>query len=105
MKKIGIIGGSGFIGSYITKKFLEEGYHLKVSATDIFNEEKYKHLWKFENSDRLQIQQLDVANEEELHEFVSDCSIIIHGGTPFLLDFKDPQSELFDPTIKGTENI
>ena len=105
MKKIGIVGGSGFIGSYITKKFLEEGYHVKVSATDIFNEEKYKHLWELENSDRLQIQQLDVANEEELQEFVSDCSIIIHGGTPFLLDFKDPQSELFDPTIKGTENI
>ena len=105
MKKIGIIGGSGFIGSYITKYFLEEGYHVKVSATDIFNEEKYKHLWKFENADKLQIQQLNVANKEEFQEFVSDCSIIIHGGTPFLLDFKDPQSELFDPTIKGTENI
>jgi len=105
MKKIGIIGGSGFIGSYITKKFLKEGFQVKVSATDITKKEKYEHLWNLKNADNLQIQQLDVTNKEELKEFVKDCNILIHGGTPFLLDFKDPQSELFDPTIKGTENF
>lgn len=105
MKKIGIIGGSGFIGSHTTKKFLNEGFQVKVSATDINKEEKYKHLWSFENSDHLQVKQLDVANKEQLTDFVSDCDLVIHGGTPFLLDFKDPQTELFDPTIKGTENF
>jgi dihydroflavonol-4-reductase len=35
MKKVGIIGGSGFIGSYNAKKFLAEGYQVKVPATDI----------------------------------------------------------------------
>ena len=105
MKKIGIIGGSGFIGSYITKIFLEEGFYVKVSSTDILNEEKYRHLWKLKNADQLKIKQLDVTNKEELQDFVEDCEIVIHGGTPFLLDFKDPQTELFDPTLKGTENF
>ena len=105
MKKIGIIGGSGFIGSHTTKKFLEKGFQVKVSATDINKEEKYQHLWKLENSDNLQVKQLDVANKEQLTNFVSDCDVVIHGGTPFQLDFKDPQTELFDPTIKGTENF
>jgi dihydroflavonol-4-reductase len=41
MKKVGIIGGAGFIGSYNTKKFLAEGYQVKVSATDISKKEKY----------------------------------------------------------------
>ena len=44
MKKVGIIGGSGFIGSYITKAFLENGYEVKVSTTDISKKEKYQHL-------------------------------------------------------------
>ena len=35
MKTVGIIGGSGFIGSHTTKQFLKEGYNVKVSATDI----------------------------------------------------------------------
>ena len=105
MKKIGIIGGSGFIGSHITKKFLKEGFHVKVSATDISNENKYNHLWKLKNVDNLQVKQLNVTNKEQLKGFVEDCDIVIHGGTPFKLDVEDPISELFDPTIKGTENF
>jgi nucleoside-diphosphate-sugar epimerase len=35
MQTVGIIGGAGFIGSYVTKQFLENGFRVKVSATDI----------------------------------------------------------------------
>lgn len=105
MKTVGIIGGSGFIGSYTTKKFLEEGYNVKVSVTDIKKSEKYQHLFNLENSDNLNISALKVEDLEILKDFISDCEIVIHGGTPFQLDVKDPQTELFDPTIKGTENF
>jgi dihydroflavonol-4-reductase len=105
MKTVGIIGGSGFIGSHTTKKFLEEGYSVKVSVTDIKKSEKYKHLFNLENSDNLNISALKVEDLETLKDFISDCEIVIHGGTPFQLDVKDPQTELFDPTIKGTENF
>ena len=33
------------------------------------------------------------------------CDIVVHTGTPFQLDVKDPTKELFEPTIKGTENF
>ncbi len=105
MKKVGIIGGSGFIGSYITKQFLENGYEVKVSTTDISKEEKFQHLRKFQNANHLEIKELDVANKMLLKSFIKGCDIVIHGGTPFQLDVKDPQTELFDPTIKGTENF
>ena len=105
MKTVGIIGGSGFIGSYITKKFLKEGYSVKVSVTDIKKSEKYKHLFNLENSDCLNISPLKVENLEALKDFISDCEIVVHGGTPFQLDVTDPKTELFDPIIKGTENF
>lgn len=105
MKKIGIIGGSGFIGSHVTKSFLDNGYQVKVSATDISKEEKYQHLWSLKNTDKLQVKELNVTNKEQLVDFVKDCNIVIHGGTPFKLDVEDPKTELFDPTIKGTENF
>ncbi|MBG43244.1 MAG: dihydroflavonol 4-reductase [Aequorivita sp.] len=105
MKTVGIIGGSGFIGSYTTKKFLEEGYSVKVSVTDIKKSEKYQHLFNLENSDNLNISALKVEDLENLKDFISDCEIVVHGGTPFQLDVEDPQKELFDPTIKGTENF
>ncbi len=105
MKTVGIIGGSGFIGSYITKKFLEEGYNVKVSVTDIKKSEKYQHLFNFEDSDNLNISALKVEDLDDLKDFVSDCEIVIHGGTPFQLDVKDAQKELFEPTVKGTANF
>lgn len=105
MKKVGIIGGSGFIGSYITKSFLNNGYEVKVSATDITREDKYQHLMELSQAENLYISELNVKDKVTLADFVSDCDIVIHGGTPFILDVKDPQTELFDPTIIGTENF
>lgn len=105
MKTAGIIGGAGYIGSHITKKFLEEGYHVRVGTTDLSNKEKYAHLKAFPNADHLEVVQLDVRNTSELETFLKGCNIVVHGGTPFQLEVKDPQTELFEPTIKGTENI
>lgn len=105
MEKVGIIGGSGFIGSYNTQKFLNEGYQVKVSTTDLSKKEKFEHLLSLKNAENLEIAQLDVENKQELLDFLKDCDIVIHGGTPFQLDVKDLQKELFDPTIKGTENF
>jgi|TARA_R100000479_G_scaffold33554_3_gene14162 hypothetical protein len=105
MKTAGIIGGSGFIGSHITKKFLEKGFNVKVSVTDIKKSEKYEHLFNLKNSDNLNISPLRVEEIIALKDFVSDCELVVHSGTPFQLDVKDPNTELFDPTIKGTENF
>ena len=105
MKTVGIIGGSGFIGSHTTKQFLKEGYNVKVSATDISKPEKYEHLKQLPNSEHLEIVPLKVENKDQLQKFVSGCDIVVHGGTPFKLDFEDAKAELFDPTIVGTENF
>ena len=105
MKTVGIIGGAGFIGSYVTKQFLENGFRVKVSATDISNKEKYAHLSGLANAENMEIAPLDVQNIDQLEAFAKGCDILVHGGTPFQLDVKDPKTELFDPTIKGTENF
>lgn len=105
MKTVGIIGGSGFIGSHTTKKFLQEGFKVRVSATDISKSEKYDHLKSLPNAENLKILPLKVENKSQLKEFTKGCDIVVHGGTPFQLDVQDPKTELFDPTIKGTENF
>lgn len=105
MKKVGIIGGSGFIGSHITKIFLENGFEVKASTTDISNENKYQHLMYLKNAENLHICELDVTHKQQLSEFISNCDILVHSGTPFQLDFKDAKTELIDPTIKGTKNV
>ena len=105
MQTVGIIGGAGFIGSYVTRQFLENGFKVKVSAYDISNKGKYAHLSGLPNSENMELAPLDVQNIAQLKAFVAGCDLLVHGGTPFQLDVEDPQRDLFDPTIKGTENF
>ncbi len=105
MKSIGITGGAGFIGSYITKKFLDEGHKVKVSVTNISRSDKYEHLFELGNEDKLSIKDLNVQDMDSLRSFSRDCEIIIHCGTPFKLGVEDPKRDLFQPTINGTENF
>jgi dihydroflavonol-4-reductase len=115
MKTVGIIGGSGFIGSYVTEKFLaetffgpaltEQSYKVRVSATAIEKKAKYQHLFGFRKARNLQIIPLNVLNKEALRDFMRGCDILVHCGTPFNLAFDHPQRQVITPTIKGTENI
>ena len=105
MKTVGIIGGAGFIGSYVTKQFLENGYRVKVSATDISNQEKYAHLSALKNAENMELAPLDVQHLDQLKAFTAGCDLLVHCGTPFQLEVEDPQRDLLTPTIKGTENF
>jgi len=105
MKKAGIIGGSGYIGSYVTKTFLENGFSVRVSATDIKKKKKYDHLKQLPGAENLEIYPLDTRDITSLSAFIDGCDVVVHGGTPFQLEVKDVNKELFEPTIKGTENF
>ena len=105
MQTVGIIGGAGFIGSYVTQQFLENGYRVKVSATDISNKEKYAHLSALKNAENMELAPLDVQHLDQLKAFAAGCGLLVHCGTPFQLEVEDPQRDLLDPTIKGTENF
>lgn len=98
MQTVVIIGGAGFIGSYVTKQFLEYGFRVKVSATDISNTAKYDRLSALPHAEHMELVPLDVQNLPHLKAFVAGCDIIVHGGTPFQLDVEDPQRDLLDPT-------
>jgi len=76
MKKVGISGVSGFIESYITKAFLENGYEVKVSSTDISKKENYQHLMELGYSEHLHISEVNVENKAALTEFVKECEIL-----------------------------
>ncbi|MEM9887204.1 MAG: NAD-dependent epimerase/dehydratase family protein [Bacteroidota bacterium] len=105
MQTVGIIGGAGFIGSHLTQKFLAQGYRVKASVTDPSKLEKYAHLNTFTNANQLEIVALRVENKAQTATFVEGCHIIIHAGTPFQLEVKDPKTELLDPTLQGTEHL
>lgn len=105
MKVAGIIGGSGFIGSHVTKRFLADGFGVRASTTDLGDRTKYAHLGSLQDSENLEVRELDCRDLDATCDFVQGLDIVIHCGTPFQLEFEDPQTELLEPTITGTTNV
>ena len=36
---------------------------------------------------------------------MKDCEIVFHTASPFIMDSKNPQTEVIDPAVKGTRNV
>ncbi|WP_240625529.1 NAD-dependent epimerase/dehydratase family protein [Spirosoma pollinicola] len=78
---------------------------MKVSASDPANAEKYAHLSTLNRAENLMLVTCDVRDVAALESFMQGCAIVVHGGTPFQLAVEDPQRDLLDPIIQGTENF
>ncbi len=69
--------------------------------------EKYRHLTKLSENlpGVLEIWEANLLDEGSFDDAARGCSAIIHLASPFTLRFKDAQSDLIDPALKGTRNV
>lgn len=106
-KKIAIIGGSGFLGSYVVHKFLETHHQVKASTRDQAQSERYQHLLELDADDALEISEVDVLDSAAVYELIKDSEIVVHCGTPFRFDITHEEAEelMYRPTQEGTMNI
>jgi uncharacterized protein YbjT (DUF2867 family) len=64
-KTILVTGGTGYIGSWVTKGLLEKGYTVRVTVRDKNKTEKFRHLLEIEKitEGKLEIWEADLLKE------------------------------------------
>lgn len=106
-KNILVTGGTGYIGSWVVKNLLEAGYTVRLTTRDKTRTSKFEHLTVIasESPGALEIYEADLLKEGSFDEPAEGYDAIIHMASPFTLRFDDPEKELVEPALSGTENV
>jgi nucleoside-diphosphate-sugar epimerase len=109
MKTVCVTGASGFIAQHVVKELLEQGWSVHATVRDTKNEKKNWYLFELQKKHReaLTLFEADLLKEGSFDESIRGVQYVIHTASPFLLakDVKDPQVDLINPALKGTENV
>ena len=106
-KPIFVSGANGYVASWLVKKLLEEGLTVHAAVRNPNDENKVGHLKEIAKNTKgeLKLFQADLLIPGSYEEAMKGCELVYHTASPFITDVKDPQKELIEPAVKGTENV
>jgi nucleoside-diphosphate-sugar epimerase len=102
-----VTGASGYIGSWVCKFLLEEGYSVRATVRNTTKTERYAHLQAIADAGkgRLEFREADLLQEGAFDDAAKGCDVVYHIASPFINQVKNPQRELIDPALLGTRNV
>jgi nucleoside-diphosphate-sugar epimerase len=106
-KPVLVTGATGYVASWLVKKLLEEGLTVHAAVRDPENKEKVAHLDRVaeESAGTIRYFKSDLLEKGSYADAMKGCELVYHTASPFVTDVADPQRDLIDPAVKGTENV
>lgn len=107
-KPILVTGATGYIASWIIKYLLEDGYTVHATVRNPSKTTRYAHLTAIADSSEgtLKVFAADLLEDGAFEEAMVGCEVVMHTASPFIVDeVADPQKEIVDPAVKGTQNV
>lgn len=92
MKKVALIGATGFVGSHLLQELLDRGYEVTALARSVDKVQA--------KSDRLKTVAVDVTNLDALTEVLKGSDIVLSAYNP---GWTNP--DIYNDFIKGSETI
>lgn len=106
-KPVLVTGANGYVASWLVKRLLDEGMTVHAAVRNPENDKKIGHLKAAaaQSKGSIKFFKGDLLTPGSYKEAMEGCELVYHTASPFTLDVKDPQKELIDPAVKGTENV
>jgi dihydroflavonol-4-reductase len=103
-KPVCVTGASGFIAAYIVRDLLAQGY--RVRGTVRKSAEHYPFLINLPGAaDNLELVEAELLQRRAYDRAVAGCDFVIHTASPYEVNVKNPQKDLVDPALNGTESV
>ena len=106
-KPVLVTGANGYVASWLVKKLLEEGITVHAAVRNPDDKKKIEHLKEIASHAKGTIQffKADLLTPDSYKEAMQGCELVYHTASPFTLHVENPQKELIEPALKGTENV
>jgi len=101
-----VTGATGYVAGVLIKKLLESGLTVHAAVRDT-SPDKLKYLNKLADtcSGEIKYSSTDLMQAGSYQEAMQGCELVFHTASPFKLDATDPQIELLEPALSGTQNV
>ncbi|XP_022154968.1 vestitone reductase-like [Momordica charantia] len=105
--KVCVTGGTGFVGSWLVKKLLDNGYSVTTTVrSDPEKKRDYSFLTNLPGaSEKLQIYHADLDDPDSFAPAIEGCIGVFHVATPIDVEEKEPTEAVVRRTMDGTLGI
>lgn len=106
-KPVIITGGTGYVAGWIVKELLDHGITVHAPVRNSNDKEKIKYLQQLadQNHGTIKFFEADLLKPGSYDKAMEGCELVFHTASPFINKVNDPQHDLLDPAVKGTQNI
>lgn len=106
-KPVFLNGSTGYVGGRIAEKLLQEGQIVHAPIRDPNTKEKTKYLDELADKlpGKIVYFKADLLTPNSYDEAMTGCELVIHTASPFIRNTKNPQKDLIEPALNGTENV
>ena len=105
-KPVLVTGASGFIASRIVEQLLARGYRVRGTVRSLTKGAEIARLKELPGAnERLQLVPAELLAPGAFDDAARGVEYVMHTASPYVLDVKDPQRDLVDPAVSGTENV
>jgi nucleoside-diphosphate-sugar epimerase len=106
-KPVMVTGANGYVASWLVKRLLDEGITVHAAVRNPNDEKKIGHLKAAAENSKGEIKffKTDLLIPGSYKAAMEGCELVYHTASPFTLGVKNPQKDLVEPAVKGTENV
>ncbi|CAN6710831.1 unnamed protein product [Malus baccata var. baccata] len=104
--KVCVIGGAGYIGSWLVKQLLEKGYTVHATLRNLDDMSKVSLLKSLPDADaRLVLFEADIYNPIEFEHAIEGCEFVFHVATPLQHTENSQYKNITEAAIAGAKSI
>lgn len=102
-----VTGATGYAAGWIVKSLLEKGFTVHAPVRSPNDPAKVGYLQDIadQSDGAIKFFKADLLDEGSYDEAMKDCSVVFHTASPFISNVKDPQKDLVNPAVLGTNNV